>query len=48
MPLGPTDALTDRPATGAKACPDQKAFHVAIIMDGNGRWAKGRGQIRTM
>ena len=23
-------------------------FHVAIIMDGNGRWAKGRGLPRTM
>ncbi len=23
-------------------------LHVAIIMDGNGRWAKERGQIRTM
>ena len=23
-------------------------MHVAIIMDGNGRWAKGRGQIRTL
>ncbi len=48
MPLGPTDALTDRPGTGEKTCVAQKAFHVAIIMDGNGRWAKGRGQIRTM
>ena len=22
--------------------------HIAIIMDGNGRWAKQRGQIRSM
>ena len=21
--------------------------HIAIIMDGNGRWAKERGQVRT-
>lgn len=25
-----------------------RPFHVAIIMDGNGRWAKARGQMRTM
>ncbi|MDI7774845.1 polyprenyl diphosphate synthase [Asticcacaulis sp. EMRT-3] len=25
-----------------------RALHVGIIMDGNGRWAKERGQIRTM
>jgi len=31
------------PSAG-KPCP----LHVAIIMDGNGRWAKERGQIRTM
>ena len=22
--------------------------HIAIIMDGNGRWAKQRGQVRSM
>ncbi|WAC50018.1 polyprenyl diphosphate synthase [Asticcacaulis sp. SL142] len=30
--------------TGAGSVP----LHVAIIMDGNGRWAKARGQMRTM
>ena len=25
----------------------QRGIHVAIIMDGNGRWATGRGQMRT-
>jgi len=30
--------------SAAPPCP----LHVAIIMDGNGRWAKERGQIRTM
>ena len=36
---------TETMSQGATApCP----LHVAIIMDGNGRWAKERGQIRTM
>lgn len=52
MPLGPTEALVSIPATGAKGCAQDRAstqaLHVAIIMDGNGRWAKERGQIRTM
>jgi undecaprenyl diphosphate synthase len=34
-----TDAPGDRPAVG---------LHVAIIMDGNGRWAKARGLPRSM
>lgn len=38
MPLGP-----DHIGTGAAPVP----LHVAIIMDGNGRWAKARRQIRT-
>ncbi len=37
QPLLPAD---ERPETGA-------ALHVAIIMDGNGRWAKARGLPRT-
>jgi undecaprenyl diphosphate synthase len=37
------DCLEDQaPETGAGA-----GLHVAIIMDGNGRWAKSRNQIRT-
>ncbi|MGB9152251.1 MAG: isoprenyl transferase, partial [Alphaproteobacteria bacterium] len=27
---------------------EQKPLHVAIIMDGNGRWAKARGLPRTL
>lgn len=38
MPSGP-----DHIGTGAAPVP----LHVAIIMDGNGRWAKARRQIRT-
>ncbi|MGC1304915.1 MAG: polyprenyl diphosphate synthase [Caulobacteraceae bacterium] len=34
------------PKSGHKAAPDA-ARHVAIIMDGNGRWAKARGLPRT-
>lgn len=30
-----------------KINPDNLPKHVAIIMDGNGRWAKSRGEIRT-
>ena len=37
-------AHTTAGAPVAPSCP----LHVAIIMDGNGRWAKERGQIRTM
>jgi len=47
MPSGPTDALTEAPPKGAKAH-DLKPLHVAVIMDGNGRWAKAKNQIRTM
>ena len=51
MPLGPMDASKDTPAAGdvSRAPRVEKApFHVAIIMDGNGRWAKAKNQIRTM
>ena len=34
--------------TMTKATTASRPLHVAIIMDGNGRWAKERGQIRTM
>lgn len=44
MPLGTMD---DRDLQGF-APQRAEPFHVAIIMDGNGRWAKERGQIRTM
>jgi undecaprenyl diphosphate synthase len=40
---GPQSRLLDQAPEG-----DGGRFHVAIIMDGNGRWAKSRNQIRTM
>jgi len=40
MPEGSMDVSFAPPKGGA--------FHVAIIMDGNGRWAKSRNQIRTV
>ena len=40
MPAEPAPRLSDTPPTGAP-------IHVAIIMDGNGRWAKARGLPRT-
>jgi undecaprenyl diphosphate synthase len=42
MPLGAASA--DDSGSASAATP----LHVAIIMDGNGRWAKERGQIRTL
>jgi undecaprenyl diphosphate synthase len=39
-PVPPATPEADRPSEGAPA-------HVAIIMDGNGRWAKARGLPRT-
>ncbi|WKL56781.1 polyprenyl diphosphate synthase [Asticcacaulis sp. ZE23SCel15] len=45
MPAGVTTQVSDtREADKAPVSP----LHVAIIMDGNGRWAKARGQMRTM
>ena len=35
-----------RPAT--KSAPDKIPQHVAIIMDGNGRWATARGLPRVL
>ncbi len=45
MPLGPMDEHAE--ARKAET-PHAGTLHVAIIMDGNGRWAQGRGQIRTL
>ncbi len=42
MPSGAASADETRPASAPTP------LHVAIIMDGNGRWAKERGQIRTL
>jgi undecaprenyl diphosphate synthase len=44
MPLGAVPADESKSASGPAPAP----LHVAIIMDGNGRWAKERGQIRTL
>jgi undecaprenyl diphosphate synthase len=44
MPLGAVPADESTSASGSAPAP----LHVAIIMDGNGRWAKERGQIRTL
>jgi len=46
MPESHSKPMTANPAapSAGKPC----SLHVAIIMDGNGRWAKERGQIRTM
>lgn len=41
----PLDARAPEPASGA---PGERPRHVAIIMDGNGRWAKSRHQPRAM
>lgn len=35
------------PSYKEKINPDKLPQHIAIIMDGNGRWAKKRGEIRT-
>jgi undecaprenyl diphosphate synthase len=39
--------VSGTPANGA-GCSDGGGLHVAIIMDGNGRWAKARGLPRTL
>ena len=47
MPLGPQDEHAQAPDAAAKTRAGQ-SLHVAIIMDGNGRWAANKGQIRTL
>lgn len=37
-----------QPLTGAPAAREAPPLHVAIVMDGNGRWAKRRGLPRTL
>lgn len=48
MPSGKPAVDTLLPDGEAAAGKGGRHLHVAIIMDGNGRWAKGRGQIRTL
>jgi undecaprenyl diphosphate synthase len=36
------------PSRAAGSSPQERPLHVAIIMDGNGRWAKARGLPRTL
>jgi undecaprenyl diphosphate synthase len=38
----------DAPTHAAGSSPPGRPLHVAIIMDGNGRWAKARGLPRTL
>ncbi|MFP4098208.1 MAG: polyprenyl diphosphate synthase [Alphaproteobacteria bacterium] len=40
--------MSDKPSGGGAADTDDIPKHVAIIMDGNGRWASKRGLPRTM
>src|SRR4051812_40926874 len=43
-------AHENTPSAGAsgKGAKGQPALHVAVVMDGNGRWAKSRGLPRTL
>ena len=44
----PSDSESSSPLTGDVHSPTARLpQHVAIIMDGNGRWAKARGQVRV-
>ncbi|PHY21430.1 polyprenyl diphosphate synthase [Caulobacter sp. BP25] len=45
--MSPTTGLQDVSARAGGGAPDQR-LHVAIIMDGNGRWAKQRGMPRVL
>jgi undecaprenyl diphosphate synthase len=44
----PSRSPSSRSSARAEPDPDQPSLHVAIIMDGNGRWAKARGLPRTL
>lgn len=44
MSLGASSSLNAKPAPAGERAP----VHVAIIMDGNGRWASGRGLPRSL
>ncbi|MBQ1540592.1 di-trans,poly-cis-decaprenylcistransferase [Caulobacter sp. CCUG 60055] len=44
--MSPTPGLKNMPAQGGPA--EAGGLHVAVIMDGNGRWAKARGLPRTL
>jgi len=46
-PLQPAKTDAERPDALNRAGDDGLPVHVAIIMDGNGRWAKARGLPRT-
>ena len=43
-------AAENPPFAGASTSegPDRRPLHVAIVMDGNGRWAKQRGLPRSL
>lgn len=45
--MSPTTGLQDVSARAGGGAPDHR-LHVAIIMDGNGRWAKQRGMPRVL
>lgn len=45
--MSPTTGLQDVSARAGGGAPEQR-LHVAIIMDGNGRWAKQRGMPRVL
>ena len=48
MPSGPAMIISVTPVTPNKDdSPEHLPQHLAIIMDGNGRWAKARGQARV-
>lgn len=48
MAAGAALPLEARAPDAASAAPGARPRHVAIIMDGNGRWAKSRHQPRTL
>src|SRR3989338_10518242 len=45
--MSPTTGLQDVSARAGGGAPEER-LHVAIIMDGNGRWAKQRGMPRVL